>query len=70
MNTLDHLKANRKVQAVKQIKEEKFWRGYYKRELENILAITHRDGGDYTVTNGIKESIADAKKIISNCVVR
>jgi hypothetical protein len=70
MNTLDHLNANRKVQMAKQLKEEKFWRQYYNRELRNILAITHRDGGDYTTRHGIKKSIAEAKQIISGCVVR
>jgi len=42
----------------------------YKRHLLNILAVIHRDGGQYTGEHGIKKSVADAMKIVSDLVVR
>ena len=70
MNTLEHLQANRKVQADNAAKDEKYWAAYYKRKLLNILAVTHRDGGQYTAEHGIEKSTKDAQQIIADAIVR
>jgi len=41
-----------------------------KKALFNLLAVLHRDGGQYTDTHGIDKSVADAMKIASNKVVK
>jgi len=38
----------------------------YKRLLLNLLAIIHRDGGDYTGKHGIEKSVNDAMQIVVN----
>jgi hypothetical protein len=38
------------------------------RELLNLLAIIHRDGGDYTGKFGVMKSTEDAKIIVANLI--
>jgi len=69
MNTMDHIRANSRINALKQKKDEKFWAKYYKQKLLNVLAVTHRDGGHYTEKHGIEKSTNDAIKIIADAIV-
>ena len=39
---------------------------YYKDKLFNLLAIIHRDNGEYTKEHGLEKSVEDAKKEIIN----
>lgn len=43
---------------------------YYKRQLFNLLAVLHRDGGQYIDKYGIDKSVKDAMKLASNKVVK
>ncbi len=43
---------------------------YYREKLLDLLAIVHRDGGPYTAGHGIEKSVKDAKKIVSDLVVK
>ena len=43
---------------------------YHNRLLLDLLAIIHRDGGHYTKKFGLKRSVAEAKRIASNWVVK
>lgn len=69
VNTLEHLNANRIVQKAKAAKDEKYWAKYYKRKLQNLLAVVRRDGGQYTAEHGIEKSTEDALQIIADAVV-
>jgi len=70
MNTLEHIAANSKVMDSIHKKDEKYWANYYRIKLKNILAVTHRDGGEYTETHGIEKSTQDAIQIIAGAIVR
>lgn len=39
------------------------------RDLRNLLAVIHRDGGHYVERNGINSAVEDALKIVSNLLV-
>jgi len=41
---------------------------FYKIPLRDLLAVIHRDSGDYTWKYGIKKSAADASRIVSNLI--
>jgi len=70
MNTLDHIVANSKVMSLKHKIDEKYWAKYYRTKLKNVLAVAHRDGGQYTATHGIEKSTKDAIQIIANAIVK
>jgi hypothetical protein len=38
--------------------------------LRNLLAVIHRDGGQYTAMYGIEKSVEDAMQIVSNLIVK
>ena len=38
---------------------------FYERSLKNILAVVHRDGGQYTEEHGIAKSVRDATEILA-----
>ena len=42
----------------------------YKIPLFDLLAHVHRDGGDYTATYGLKKSVAHARELIAEAVVK
>lgn len=43
---------------------------YYRNKLFNLLAVVHRDGGQYTYLHGVEESVIDALQIITDKVVK
>lgn len=43
---------------------------YYKNHLMNLLAIVHRDGGQYVGEHGLDKAVEDAKQIVANTIVR
>ena len=43
---------------------------FYKKELGNLLAILHRDGGHYITENGWEKAVEDGKIIASDTVVK
>ena len=44
-------------------------KAFYMRELGELLAILHRDGGQYLSEHGWEKATADAKQIASDAVV-
>lgn len=41
---------------------------FYRRPLMNILAVIHRDGGEYTYKHGIKKSTSEAVIKVTNMI--
>jgi len=70
MNTLDHISAIQKVRADEAEKDTKKWAKYYKNKLKNVLAVAHRDDGEYTAIHGIEKSTDDAIRKIADAIVR
>jgi len=70
MNTLDHISASQKVRADEAEEDAKKWAVYYKNKLKNVLAVAHRDGGQYTEIHGIEKSTDDAIQKIADAIVR
>ena len=43
---------------------------YYKNHPMNLLAIIHRDGGQYVGKHGMDKAVEDGKQIVVNAIVR